>query len=65
MADVRYVRALAIWEDTLGPHHPQLANNLQNYAALLRKTGRADEAAKMETRATAIRAKHAQDNPIE
>ncbi len=32
---------------------------------LLRATGRVSEAAKMEARAKAIRAKHAQKNPVE
>ncbi len=34
-----------------------------NEAALLRKTGRTTEAIKMETRAKATRAKHAEQNP--
>ncbi len=38
--------------------------SLENYAALRREIGRSDEAAKMEARAKAIRAKHARDNPI-
>ena len=40
-----------------------VATSLENYAALLRKTGRADEATEMEGRARAIRAKHAEQNP--
>jgi len=35
-----------------------VAESLENYAALLRETGRADEAAKTEARAKAIRAKY-------
>jgi len=35
-----------------------VAQSLENYAALLRETGRADEAAEMEARAKAIRAKY-------
>ncbi len=50
-------------EKALGPDHPDVATSLENYADLLRKTGRGDEAAKMEARAKAIRAKHALDNP--
>ncbi len=49
--------SLAILEKTLGPEHPNVAAGLENYAALLRKTARADEADRMETRAKAIRAK--------
>ncbi len=56
-------RALAIWEEALGPEHPHVATALENYAALLRKTGRDNEAAKLEARAKAIRARHAEQNP--
>ncbi len=51
----------------LGPEHPNVASGLNNlaklyYAQLLRKTSREAEAAKLETRAKAIRAKHARKN---
>ncbi len=59
-----YQRALAIREGTLGPEHPKLATSLENYAALLRETERKDKAEEMEARAKAIRAKHAQENPV-
>jgi hypothetical protein len=36
---------------------------LENYAALLRKTGHSGEATMMELRAKTIRAKHARQNP--
>ncbi len=55
-------RALVIVEKALGPDHPHVAASLENYAALLRKTGRSDEAARMEARAKAIRAKRAERN---
>ncbi len=58
-AEPLFKRALAIVEKALGQDHPGLATVLKNYAALLRKTGRTTEAAKMEARAKAIRAKHA------
>jgi hypothetical protein len=45
-------------ERALGPEHPNVPKILDNYAALLRETGRADEAAEMEARAKAIRAKY-------
>ncbi len=57
-AEPLYRRSLAIWEKALGPAHPYVAASLENYASLLRKTGRADEAADMEARAKAIRAKY-------
>ncbi len=38
---------------------------LENYAALLRVTARVDEAERMEARAKAIRAKHAEANPAQ
>ena len=56
-------RALVIWEKALGPEHPRVATSLENYAALLRETGRSGEATMMELRAKAIRAKHARQNP--
>ncbi len=62
-AEPLYKRSLAIVEKALGPEHPDVATSLKNYAALLRKTGRATEASKMEARAKAIRAKHAEQNP--
>ena len=48
MGELLYNRALAIWEKALGPEHPHVAASLENYAALLRKTGRGGEARKME-----------------
>ncbi len=52
-----YQRSLAIWENVLGPEHPDVATVLVNYAALLRQTARADEAERWEARAKAIRAR--------
>ncbi len=63
MAKMHYKRSLAIREKALGPEHPQVAKALLNYAALRRETGRSAEAAKMEARAKAVRAKHAEQNP--
>ena len=62
-AEPLYKRALAIWEKTLGPDHPNVATGLENYAALLRETGRHDEAATLVVRAKASRAKHGEENP--
>ena len=45
-------------QNALGPVHPLVAETLENYAALLRETGRGAEANKMEARAEAMRAKH-------
>ena len=61
-AEPLYERSLAIKEKALGPDHPAVAASLQNYAALLRETGRTEEADEMDARAKAIRAKHPQDN---
>jgi hypothetical protein len=41
----------------------RVAASLENYASLLRKTGRDDEAVELEERTKAIRAKHAEENP--
>ncbi len=46
-----------------GPQDPRLAQILKNYSALLHRTARDAEAAKMAARATAIRAKYASGNP--
>ncbi len=62
-AEPLYKRSLAIWEKALGPDHPNVATSLENYVDLLRKMGRDEEAEKLEARAQAIRAKHAQENP--
>ena len=43
----------------LGPEHPDVATDLENYANLLRKTGRSNEADTLAAHAKAIRAKHA------
>jgi len=50
-------QSLAIAEKVLDPDHPDLAAVLESYARLLRKTGRDSQAAEMESRAAAIRAK--------
>jgi hypothetical protein len=54
-----YRRALAIHEKAVGAEHPKVATCLENYAFLLRNMGRPEEAAPLETRAKAIRAKSA------
>ena len=64
-AEPLYQRALAIVEKALGPEHPHVAGGLENYAVLLRATGRSDEATKMEARAKAIRARHTKKNPVQ
>ena len=56
-----YKRVIAIFEKRLGPDHPEVATTLENYAALLRKTNRAAEAAELEARARAIRAKYSHE----
>ena len=57
-----FKRSLAIDEKALGPDHPNVAQSLDNYAALLRATGRTAEAVKMEARAKAIRVKRVKEN---
>jgi tetratricopeptide (TPR) repeat protein len=53
-AEPLYQRAVTIFER--GTERTELAITLENYAALLDETGRADESAQMETRARAVRA---------
>jgi len=57
-AEPLFERSLAIREKALGPEHPDVAQSLENYAILLRETGRPKKAAEMEARAKAIRAKY-------
>ena len=64
-AEPLHKRSLAIREKALGPEHPDVAKGLENYAALLRMTGRTEEAVEIDARAKAIRAKHAHENPVE
>jgi hypothetical protein len=56
-AEVLFARALAVREKQLGPDHPDVAKNLDDYAGALRKLSRGAEAAALEGRANAIRAK--------
>ena len=62
-AEPLYKRSLAIPEKALDAEHPDGAQSLENYSALLRETGRGSEAVKLEARARAIRAKRAKENP--
>jgi tetratricopeptide (TPR) repeat protein len=55
-------RAIAIYEDKLGPNHRALATSVENRAFVLRKLGREDEAEEIEEWAAAIRRRHAQQN---
>ncbi len=56
-AEPLYARALAIQEKSLGVDAPEVATILDDYAALMRQTGRGAEAGDLERRAAAIRAK--------
>ncbi len=62
-AEPLFQRALMNLTRAVGPEHPDVAMMLENYARMLRVLNRHDEAEKMEARAQAIRAKHAQENP--
>jgi tetratricopeptide (TPR) repeat protein len=58
-AEPMFKRALAIFDHALDPQYPRLGAWLTDYADLLRKMKRDDEAAKLEARAAEIRAKAA------
>jgi tetratricopeptide (TPR) repeat protein len=62
-AETLFKRALTSFEKELGPDHPNVANVLEDYSTMLKKTNQGEAAAKMETRAKAIRAKYVQKNP--
>ena len=49
--------ALTLQRKALGPDHPEVAESLEEYAALLKQTNREAEAAGLEAQARAIRAK--------
>jgi tetratricopeptide (TPR) repeat protein len=55
-AEPLYKRAIAIREKALGYKHPDLLMVLTNYADLLRKMSRGDEAARLDARVVEIRA---------
>jgi tetratricopeptide (TPR) repeat protein len=56
------LRALAMWEKSLGREHPGLITCLLNQALILRKMKRKTEAAQFQTRAAAIKAKYGSDD---
>ena len=49
-AEPLFKRSIAIIEQALGPDYPTLAVRLENYAALLRRTGRVTEVDNLEAR---------------
>ena len=51
-AEAYYRRALSVFEKGLGPEHPKVAFTRENYAKLLRRMGRAEEARSLINRAT-------------
>jgi tetratricopeptide (TPR) repeat protein len=53
-AEPFYRQALSIWEKVLGLEYAEPAGVLENYADLLRKMNREEEAALLETRAIEI-----------
>ena len=53
-AEPLFKRTLAIYEKALRPEHPSLAGALENYATLMRETGRNAEAEELRVRARAI-----------
>src|SRR5262249_21099921 len=53
-AEADYKRALALREKALGPNDPDVGAVLRNYAYLLHKMNREDEAAKLNARAQEI-----------
>ncbi len=55
-AEPLFQEAIQIQEEMLGPENPDLVRTLEQYAALMRATNRAAEAAKLEARAKKIKA---------
>jgi tetratricopeptide (TPR) repeat protein len=54
-AELLYQRALALWEQVLGPTHPEVATSLNNLAGLYQAQGRYAKAEPLYQRALAIR----------
>ena len=61
-AEAHLRQALQIRRDRLGAAHPLVAQSLENYAALLSKTGREVEAKRTQILAASIRAQNAKAN---
>ena len=59
-AEPLYQRAIAILDKSLPPDHPNLAVVRENYAAVLDRLGRGDEAAALRAQAAAIRQRREQ-----
>jgi tetratricopeptide (TPR) repeat protein len=57
-AELLYQRTLTFYELAFSENHPWIARALEHYARRLRQMNRPEEAAQLETRAKAIRAKH-------
>ena len=57
-AEELFKSALAIYEKTLGPNHPDMVMVLDNYAVLLHRMGKTHEAAAMTSRADSVRTIH-------
>ena len=55
-ADALFKQSLSVYERLEGPDHPDVAGVLNDYAVLLRKSGRFAEAESMEARASRIQA---------
>ena len=56
-AESLFQHALAIYEQALGPDSPRIIDVLEDYAIMLRSMQRTAEAARLEARIAAIRAK--------
>ena len=57
MAEPLYRRALAIWEEIIGPDHVDVAECIEKLAAVCRKVDKQSEAEELEKRAAGIRTK--------
>src|SRR5260221_14646009 len=63
LAEPLFQQALAIREKSLGADHPHVAIVLKEYAILLWKTNRQEEAKQLMSRAKTIWAMHPQEKP--
>ncbi len=64
-AEATFQKSLEVYDKAIGAPHPEIADVLEQYATLLRKTGRAAQAEQTQARAKAMRAEHARANDLQ
>ena len=63
-AEASFKKSLDVYDKAIGAAHPEIADVLDQYAVLMQKTERPDEAKQMQARAKEMRAEHARANNL-